>query len=156
MGSDATSSRTSSHPSVKPGLDQEEGGSSNGGAAFLRFLRCMENLGVVVRRLQGEGHVEEVVGWTVLEGRMEDWRRLRKEWFMQGKEGKAYKPNSMYQVMRRLGFFPTLQTRRTSHGYDFEYSDTYVLDKSKRYVQSHARGGSRSPRTPTSPPGASS
>ena len=28
-------------------------------------------------------------------------------WFMQGKEGKQYKANSLYQFMRRLGFFPT-------------------------------------------------
>jgi len=28
-------------------------------------------------------------------------------WFMQGKEGKQYKANSLYQFLRRLGFFPT-------------------------------------------------
>jgi hypothetical protein len=26
---------------------------------------------------------------------------------MQGKEGKQYKANSLYQFLRRLGFFPT-------------------------------------------------
>jgi hypothetical protein len=128
---------------VRSGSEQEggEGSSGGGGLGFLRFLRCLEDRGIVVRQMRGEGHLEEVVGWTVVEGRMEEWRTLRKEWFMNGKEGKVYKPNSMYQVMRRLGFFPTLQTRRTSHGYDFEYSDAYVLDKGKRYVQSHGPGG---------------
>jgi len=154
-GSDTPACNPIAHAKVRSSLELEEGGSSNGGAAFLRFLRCMEDLGVVVRHLQREGQVMEVVGWAVVEGKMEDWRRLRKEWFMNGKEGKVYKPNSMYQVMRRLGFFPTLRTRRTSHGCDFEYGDTYVLDKSKRYGQSYARGGSRSPRAPRSPQAAS-
>jgi len=31
---------------------------------------------------------------------------------MEGKEGKEYKPNSLYQIMRRLGFFPTMRSSR--------------------------------------------
>eukprot|EP00285_Hemiselmis_virescens_P009425 CAMPEP_0173380020 /NCGR_PEP_ID=MMETSP1356-20130122/2802_1 /TAXON_ID=77927 ORGANISM="Hemiselmis virescens, Strain PCC157" /NCGR_SAMPLE_ID=MMETSP1356 /ASSEMBLY_ACC=CAM_ASM_000847 /LENGTH=118 /DNA_ID=CAMNT_0014333493 /DNA_START=19 /DNA_END=375 /DNA_ORIENTATION=- len=111
----------------------------------------MEARGVIVQHVLVEGCSEQVVGWSVVEGQMEEWRRLRKEWFMEGKEGKVYKPNSMYQVMRRLGFFPTMQTLRASHGCDFEFSDTYVLNNSKRYVQFYARGGAHSPRSPGSP-----
>ena len=33
-------------------------------------------------------------------------------WFMEGKEGKEYKPNSLHQIMRRLGFFPTMRSSR--------------------------------------------
>jgi hypothetical protein len=31
---------------------------------------------------------------------------------MEGKEGKEYKPNSLHQIMRRLGFFPTMRSSR--------------------------------------------
>ena len=31
---------------------------------------------------------------------------------MEGKEGKEFKPNSLYQIMRRLGFFPTMRSSR--------------------------------------------
>ena len=33
-------------------------------------------------------------------------------WFMEGKEGKDFKPNSLYQIMRRLGYFPTMRSSR--------------------------------------------
>ena len=46
-----------------------------------------------------------MVGWDVLDGKMEEWQAKRKEWFMQGKSG-AFKANSLWQVFRRLGFFP--------------------------------------------------
>jgi len=46
-------------------------------------------------------------GWTVLDDKMDEWKRRRQTWFMQGKEGKPYKANSLYQFLRRLGFFPT-------------------------------------------------
>jgi len=36
----------------------------------------------------------------------------RQQWFMEGKEGKEYKPNSLYQIMRRLGYFPTMRSSR--------------------------------------------
>ena len=31
---------------------------------------------------------------------------------MEGKEGLEYKANSLYQIMRRLGFFPTMRSSR--------------------------------------------
>jgi hypothetical protein len=31
---------------------------------------------------------------------------------MEGKEGKEYKANSLHQIMRRLGFFPTMRSSR--------------------------------------------
>eukprot|EP00960_Hanusia_phi_P052135 761266-Hanusia_phi.AAC.1 len=71
--------------------------------------------------------VEGVCGWTVKEGMMDEWQRRRQvetmnamwvrpeilyqAWFMEGKEGKEYKPNSLYQIMRRLGYFPTMRSR---------------------------------------------
>jgi hypothetical protein len=36
-------------------------------------------------------------------------------WFMEGKEGKEYKPNSLHQIMRRLGFFPTMRSSRAGN-----------------------------------------
>jgi hypothetical protein len=38
--------------------------------------------------------------------------RASQAWFMEGKEGKEFKPNSLYQIMRRLGFFPTMRSSR--------------------------------------------
>lgn len=46
-------------------------------------------------------------GWTVHDDKLDEWKRRRQGWFMQGKEGKPYKANSLYQFLRRLGFFPT-------------------------------------------------
>ena len=54
-----------------------------------------------------------VCGWTVLDDKMDEWKRRRQTWFMQGKEGKPYKANSLYQFLRRLGFFPTEVSRCT-------------------------------------------
>jgi hypothetical protein len=51
-------------------------------------------------------------GWTVHDDKLDEWKRRRQLWFMQGKEGKQYKANSLYQFMRRLGFFPTEVCRR--------------------------------------------
>jgi hypothetical protein len=44
---------------------------------------------------------------------------------MEGKEGKDYKPNSLYQIMRRLGYFPTMRSSRAGHGHDFDGSTTF-------------------------------
>ena len=55
-------------------------------------------------------------GWTVHDDKLDEWKRRRQLWFMQGKEGKQYKANSLYQFMRRLGFFPTEVCRRPVGG----------------------------------------
>jgi len=52
---------------------------------------------------------------------------------MQDKEGKQFKPNSLYQIFRRLGYFPTLQSAPACFG--FENSRTFMFDDSRRYVQ---------------------
>jgi len=39
-------------------------------------------------------------------------RLVPQAWFMEGKEGKEYKANSLHQIMRRLGFFPTMRSSR--------------------------------------------
>ena len=77
-------------------------------------------------------------GWTIHEDKMDEWKRRRQLWFMQGKEGKVYKANSLYQFLRRLGFFPTEGTKRASHGLDFDGSRTFKWDGSRRhkYIQS--------------------
>ena len=49
---------------------------------------------------------------TVHDDKLDERKRRRQIWFMQGKEGKQYKATSLYQFMRRLGFFPTEVCRR--------------------------------------------
>eukprot|EP00961_Rhodomonas_salina_P039383 529308-Rhodomonas_salina.1 len=63
------------------------------------------------------------------------WVCNTQAWFMEGKEGKEYKPNSFYQILRRLGFFPTLRSSRAGHGYDFEASSTFQWDSERKYIQ---------------------
>lgn len=52
--------------------------------------------------------------------------------------GRTYKPTSFYQLLRRLGFFPTETTKRATHGLDFEGSRTFKWNCSRRqkYIQS--------------------
>lgn len=51
---------------------------------------------------------------------------------------RTYKPTSFYQLLRRLGFFPTETTKRATHGLDFEGSRTFKWNGSRRqkYIQS--------------------
>ncbi|EKX31178.1 hypothetical protein GUITHDRAFT_122615 [Guillardia theta CCMP2712] len=112
-----------------------------GGASFMRLLEQLERDGIVKRHF---GDVPKrlggVCGWTVFDDKMEEWSKRRQAWFMEGKEGKTYKPNSLFQILRRLGFFPTESTKRASHGLDFEGSRTFAWDGSRhvKYVQSKA------------------
>jgi hypothetical protein len=106
-----------------------------------------------------------ISGWIVHEDKMDEWKRRRQNWFMKGKEGRSvsmnghapflhpasngttdpgggtrrtYKPTSFYQLLRRLGFFPTETTKRATHGLDFEGSRTFKWNGSRRqkYIQS--------------------
>ena len=106
-----------------------------------------------------------ISGWIVHEDKMDEWKRRRQNWFMKGKEGRSvsmnvhapslhpasngttdpgggtrrtYKPTSFYQLLRRLGFFPTEITKRATHGLDFEGSRTFKWNGSRRqkYIQS--------------------
>jgi len=109
-------------------------------SAFMDFLADMAARGVIVRQiLKQEGAQDLVVGFTVVDGKLEEWKQLRKEWFMEGKEGQIYRPNSLHQVLRRRGYFPTMKARRTSHGYDFEDSMSYVLDQRRCYAKKKKR-----------------
>ena len=107
--------------------------------SFHSFLAKMESEGVITRQMQKkEGAPDLAVGFTVVEGKLDDWKELRKEWFMAGKVGQVYRPSSLHQMLRRRGFYPTMKTHRTSHGHDFENSMSYVLDETsqRRYNQS--------------------
>jgi hypothetical protein len=107
--------------------------------SFHSFLAKMESAGVITRQMQKkEGAPDLAVGFTVVEGKLDDWKELRKEWFMAGKVGQVYRPSSLHQMLRRRGFYPTMKTHRTSHGHDFENSMSYVIDETsqRRYNQS--------------------
>jgi len=132
---------------------EKDGKEQNGGGpSFLRFLEQLEKDGVVTRHL---GDVPPILrgisGWTVNDGMMEEWQKRRRDWFMEGKEGKEYKPNSLYQILRRLGFFPTERTKRASHGFDFEGSRSFQWDGSQRYVQNRGKAGKSKEHGSTSP-----
>mmetsp|Transcript_29631 Transcript_29631/g.47708 ORF Transcript_29631/g.47708 Transcript_29631/m.47708 type:complete len:629 (-) Transcript_29631:712-2598(-) len=119
----------------------KQGGSA--GPAFLKLLEQLEEEGIIERQF---GIVPDTLGgvngWTVKEGMMENWQRRRQAWFMEGKEGKEYKPNSLYQIMRRLGFFPTMRSSRAGHGHDFEGSTIFKWDSERKYSQRrHTKGG---------------
>ena len=57
----------------------------------------------------------------------------------------------MYQILRRLGFFPTERTKRASHGFDFEGSRSFQWDGSQRYVQNRGKAGKGKGNRSTSP-----
>ncbi|EKX53188.1 hypothetical protein GUITHDRAFT_160972 [Guillardia theta CCMP2712] len=121
---------------------EKEGKENGGGPSFLKFLELLEKDGVVTRHMGDvPPTLRGIAGWTVNDGMMEEWQRRRREWFMEGKEGKEYKPNSLYQILRRLGFFPTERTKRASHGFDFEGSRSFQWDGSQRYVQNRGKAG---------------
>ena len=113
----------------------KQGGSA--GPAFLKLLEDLETDGVIERQF-GTDLPEQlggVSGWVVKEGMMPEWQRRRQAWFMEGKEGREFKPNSLYQIMRRLGFFPTMRSSRAGHGHDFEGSSVFRWDADRRYSQ---------------------
>mmetsp|Transcript_46788 Transcript_46788/g.110169 ORF Transcript_46788/g.110169 Transcript_46788/m.110169 type:complete len:174 (-) Transcript_46788:117-638(-) len=118
----------------------KKGGSA--GPAFLSLLEKLEQDGILERSFANHvpDNLNGVSGWTIKEGKMEEWHLRRKAWFMEGKEGKEYKPNSFYQILRRLGFFPTLRSSRAGHGYDFEASSTFQWDSERKYIQRRSKG----------------
>ena len=98
----------------------------SGSLSFLKFIMQLDReeivelqYGDVPEKLGGDREREEmalatslrhlpgIFGWKVCDGKEKEWAERRKQWFMQGKEGKVYKPNSMFQILRRLGYFPT-------------------------------------------------
>mmetsp|Transcript_51861 Transcript_51861/g.161348 ORF Transcript_51861/g.161348 Transcript_51861/m.161348 type:complete len:585 (+) Transcript_51861:135-1889(+) len=119
----------------------KQGGSA--GPAFLKLLEDLEKDGVIERHLDARvpENLGGVCGWTVKEGMMDEWQRRRQAWFMEGKEGKEYKPNSLYQIMRRLGYFPTMRSSRAGHGHDFEGSSVFRWDPDRRYTQRRTKAG---------------
>ncbi|EKX35394.1 hypothetical protein GUITHDRAFT_155502 [Guillardia theta CCMP2712] len=110
----------------------------SGSLSFLKFIMQLDREEIVELQY---GDVPEklggIFGWKVCDGKEKEWAERRKQWFMQGKEGKVYKPNSMFQILRRLGYFPTENTRRASHGLDFENSRTFQWDgrRQTKYLQ---------------------
>mmetsp|Transcript_46597 Transcript_46597/g.110425 ORF Transcript_46597/g.110425 Transcript_46597/m.110425 type:complete len:440 (-) Transcript_46597:185-1504(-) len=127
------------------------------GASFFKFLEELEQEGVLQRIFrskddpaegEGERHASGVIGWRVYEDRDAIWKDRWKRWYMAGKEGKEFKPNSFHQLLRRLGFFPTKLTSKGSHGYDFENSLVFLWNSKSKYKDRKTRK-----RNPTSPNG---
>jgi hypothetical protein len=132
----------------------KQGGSA--GPAFLQFLETLERDGIIDRMLSDDvpENLGGVCGWTIKEGKLEEWQERRKNWFMEGKEGKVFKPNSLYQILRRLGFFPTMRSSRAGHGHDFEASTIFRWDPDRRYMQRRPGSAAKEDGQMQSPQGA--
>ncbi|EKX42625.1 hypothetical protein GUITHDRAFT_153494 [Guillardia theta CCMP2712] len=136
----ASSCKAESDSSLPSGHERVPKQTLSSGNSFLQFLEVLETDGVVVRHFgKVPSRLKGICGWTVKDHMMDEWHRRRREWFMAGKEGKIYKPNSLYQILRRLGFFPTEGTKRASHGLDFEGSRTFWWDEGLRNKYTHRR-----------------
>uniref|UniRef100_A0A7S0EG25 Uncharacterized protein n=1 Tax=Hanusia phi TaxID=3032 RepID=A0A7S0EG25_9CRYP len=132
--------KSESESSLCSGQERVPKQALSSGSSFLQFLEVLENDGIVVRHFgKVPSRLRGICGWTVKERMMEEWHKRRREWFMAGKEGKVFKPNSFYQILRRLGFFPTEGTKRASHGLDFEGSRTFWWDEGLRNKYTHRR-----------------